>query len=99
MDKRLQLQELLETITPQVYYQEPPSTMMVYPCIRFHLTDVDKVYASNQPYRVQDRYQLTLIHEDPDNTERRELDKLPLCTFDRFYTKDNLNHYVYELYF
>lgn len=45
------------------------------------------------------RYELTLIHADPDNTLVDTIENLPYCEFDRAYVADNLYHYVYTLYF
>lgn len=99
MGTRLELHELLKTITPQVYFQSPSSIQMIYPCIRYNLSDENVLHADNNLYKHETRYQVTLIHPNPDNTERRQIINLPKCRFDRFFTKDDLNHYVYELYF
>lgn len=44
-------------------------------------------------------YKITLIDDDPDSELPDKLETFPLCQFDRFYPADNLNHWVYNLYF
>lgn len=99
MGTRQQLHELLKTITPNVYFQPPSSDKIEYPCIVYNFSDEDVLHADNNPYKFDVRYQVTLIHRDPDNDVRGKISKLPKCRFDRFFTKGNLNHYTYDLYF
>ena len=97
----LQLQELLElTIGSENVYFQPPAGMYIsYPCIVYKLDDVDTKFAGNRPYRRTKRYQVTAITRDPDSDLSDKISMLPTCRFDRFYTADNLNHYVHNLYF
>lgn len=99
--KRLQLQTLLESIlgSENVYYQKPPNTGMQYPCIVYKRDRVETEFADNQPYRHTKRYQVTVIHPDPDSDIPDKIAVLPLCSFDRFFTADNLNHDVFNLFF
>lgn len=99
MGQRLSLQTLLETLTPNVYFQPPPNVSMLYPCIRYELNDMDTLFAGNVPYRMIDRYKVTVIDKDPDSGIRKSVANLPMCSFDRFYTASNLNHFVFTLYF
>ena len=46
-----------------------------------------------------DRYTVTVIDDDPDSDIQRIIDQFPLCEFDRFYTSDDLNHWVFDLYY
>lgn len=95
-----QLQSLLETIVPNVYNQPPASVRMVYPCIRFQRDGSDKEHADNTMYRRVRRYQLTFISEDPDNEDLLDLiEALPMCSADRSYVADNLNHDVFTIFF
>lgn len=101
MGTRLELQELLKTIlgSDNVYFQPPPTIQMNYPCIVYRRDDIRTEYAGNNPYSHKTRYTVTVIDRNPDSTIHREIGKLPLSSFDRFYAADNLNHDVYSLFF
>ena len=72
---------------------------MSYPAIRYELASFDVKHADNRKYAGMARYQLTLMDYDPDSEFISKLHELRYCEYDRFYTKDNLNHWVYNLYF
>lgn len=101
MGQRTDLQDLLEKIlgSRNVYFQPPESLTMKYPCIVYNLSYYENRYADDIPYISRKRYLVTLIHKDPDNTIKDELAKLPLCSFDRFYVSDSLNHYSFVIYY
>jgi hypothetical protein len=40
-----------------------------------------------------------VIDPDPDSPIVDAVAELPLCTYDRFFTADNLNHDVFNLFF
>ncbi len=44
-------------------------------------------------------YELTIIDDDPDSLIPSLIEDLPLSKFTRFYPADDLNHWVYTLYF
>jgi hypothetical protein len=96
---RLQLQADLKDITPNVYFQPPSGKQMTYPCIVYKLSDINTRHAGNSIYGKRKRYTVTVIDSDPDSLIPEEVLGLPLCSFDRFFTADNLNHYVLTLYF
>lgn len=95
---RLQFHEVLKAITPNVYFQPPPSVAMQYPCIIYHVNTGLTHFAGNLPYRYSEKYDVTVVDRDPDTPIRFEVAKLPTCTLNRWYAVDNLNHYVYNLY-
>ena len=99
MGSRLDLHVALTDITPNVYFQPPPSVQMQYPCIVYERSDRVVDHANNKPYKHTKRYEVTVIDRDPDSTIPEEVASLPMCSFVRFFTADNLNHDVYELYF
>jgi hypothetical protein len=72
---------------------------MAYPCIVYALDNAKKEYAGNKTYSYTDRYLVTLITRDPDISVRGVIARLPMCSFSRAYTADNLHHYAYSLYF
>lgn len=86
-------------ITPTVYFQPPSNKAMTYPCIIYNVDDVSTQYADNLPHRRDTRYLVTVVDRDPDSEIAQKISLLPLCSFSRFYTADNLNHFVYNLYF
>ena len=97
-----ELRELLIRIlgSSNVYFSPPSNHRIEYPCIIFQLSTGDTLFADNSGYRSTDRYQVSLITKSPDCEEVRDrISRLPLCTFDRYYSADNLNHYVYNLYY
>lgn len=101
MSSRIELQNMLEEIlgSRNVYFQPPASVRLKYPCVIYSLKDMRPNHANNRVYNLFDCYELIYIDSDPDNKIARELAKVVTCRFDRFYEADNLNHYVYTLYF
>lgn len=99
--KRLLLQDLLENLlgSSNVYFQPPPNVQMAYPCIVYNRDYGDTEFASNAPYVHTTRYQVTVIDKNPDNATQEKVAMLPMCLRNRFFTKDNLNHDVFTLYF
>lgn len=101
MAQRLELQAILVELlgSSNVYFQPPPSVQMNYPCIVYEREDENTDFANNKPYVSKKRYQVTVIDPNPDSDIPSRVAKLPSCVFDRFYTADNLNHDVYQLFF
>jgi hypothetical protein len=99
MAPRLELQTLLEGLTEHVYFQPPENIQMQYPCIVYHRDFAETEFADNGPYRFELRYMVTVIDRDPDSEIPRKVAMLPMCTFNRFFAADSLNHDVYTLFF
>lgn len=101
MGQRLELQSLLEALlgSDKVYFQPPGSQTLSYPAIVYKLDDIDAVHADNAPYKLTDRYQVTVIDRNPDSPIRDKIKFLPACAFNRHYVANNLNHFVFTLYF
>jgi hypothetical protein len=99
MAPRLQLHQLLEAITDNVYFQPPTNVQLKYPCIIYKRDFADTKFADDQPYKHTLRYMVTIIDRDPDSVIPSKVASIPMCLFNRFYTADNLNHDVYNLYF
>lgn len=99
--KRLQLQALLEGLlgSDQVHFQPPSNVEMAYPAIVYHMDDERVFYADDVKYKATKRYQVIFITRDPDSDVPDKISALPMCSFDRFYPADNLNHFAYNLYF
>ena len=101
MDNRLDLQAMFEKLlnSTYVYFQPPESFGMGYPAIVYSLDNLENSHANDSVYNMRDRYSVTYITQNPDDPIIREIASWPLCRFDRHYKADNLNHYVYTLYF
>lgn len=101
MGQRLELQTLLESLlgTRNVYFQPPANVQMKYPCIVYSRDASDTKFADNNPYHHTKRYQVTVIDQNPDSIIPDKIANLPMCTHNRFFTADNLNHVVFTLFF
>ena len=99
MDRRIELDGWLKTICSIVYFQPPATVRLSYPCIIYSLKDIDPRFANNKPYLLDSSYTLIYITRDPDDPVRYQLAEASMCRFDRYYTADNLNHYVYRIYY
>lgn len=101
MDSRVELHEELKAMLGSgfVYFQPPESVKMVYPCVVYSLDGVDVRHADDRPYMSKKRYNVVVIDKDPDSVIPDRLSVLPLCRMERVYVADNLNHWVFSLYF
>jgi len=101
MAQRIELQALLVGLlgSNRVYFQPPPTLQMQYPCIVYQRDSKETEFADNRPYKHMRRYQITVIDINPDSDIHERVAELPLCSYDRFFTADNLNHDVYNLFF
>lgn len=101
MATRLDLQSLLEETlgSRNVYFQPPESKKISYPAIVYSLGNMESNFADDVVYTSIKQYSVVYITGDPDSEMIDVLSRLSGCRFDRHYTSDNLNHYVYKLYF
>lgn len=101
MAQREDLHALLVSLlgSQNVYFQPPPTIVMKYDCIVYKREYMATKHAGNKPYNLRDRYLITAITKHPDSDLREKIAGLPLCTYDRFYTADNLNHDVFKIFF
>lgn len=99
MAPRLQLHELLKSFVAHVYFQPPENLAMQFPCIVYNVDGSELKHADNEPYNVTRRYQVTVIDPNPDSDIQGEVEKLPMCRFDRWFAADSHNHYVFNLFF
>ncbi len=101
MDRRLQLQALLESVlgTRNVYFQPPADLTMNYPCIVYKRDSAVSDFANNRTYRHTKSYMVTVIDRDPDSEIPDKVLDFPTCIFKQHFTSNNLNHDVYSLYF
>lgn len=101
MGTRLELQAVLVDLlgSGNVYFQPPPSIQMKYPAIVYKRDHIDTKFADNVSYSNKKRYQVQVIDEDPDSDIPDKVKELSLCSYDRSFTADNLNHDVFNLFF
>ena len=107
MSRRLELHKKLcdilgcpETgVSCRAYFQPPSSVKMQYPAIVYSLDDVDSTYANDVTYLTTKRYAVTVIDKNPDTDLIDKVMTLPMCYFNRSYTRDNLNHFVLEVFY
>lgn len=99
MGRRLDLHNILKSFVENVYFQPPANTQLSYPCIIYSRASAETRYADNQPYTKTVRYMVTVIDRDPDSVIPDKVASLPGSTYNRFYTTDDLNHDVYNVFF
>lgn len=101
MSNRTNLQATLERIlgSRNVYYQPPETVKISYPAIVYMKDDIDSKYANDKKYLNTKRYEIIVIDKKPDNEAVDKILELPLSSFDRHYTSDNLHHDVITLYY
>jgi hypothetical protein len=101
MGSRVQLQALLEELigSANVYFQPPESKILIYPCIIFSRSLGKTKFADDKPYNYQVGYSIKVIDADPDSELPGKVALLPMCTFDRRYTANNLNYDVFNIYY
>ena len=99
MAPRLHLHLLLESFVENVYFQPPTNIQLKYPCIIYKRDFADTKFADDIPYDHKLRYMITVIDPNPDSDIPAKVAALPMSLFNRFYTADNLNHDVYNVYF
>jgi hypothetical protein len=99
MAPRLELHELLTSITEHVYFQPPENIVLQYPCIIYKRDFAETEFADNEPYNHQKRYMVMVIDRNPDSDIPDKIAKIPMSTFNRFYTADDLNHDVFQVFF
>lgn len=100
MASRLELHDDLEEIlgNKNVYFQPPNSLKMNYPCIRYRMAKADVDFADDTIYNLSKRYEITLIHRDPDNDIWEKILQMPNTINTTNYVADGLNHYVFIHY-
>lgn len=101
MSRRLELHKILVELlgSRNVYFQPPTNLQMSYPCIVYSRTAGIARFGDNDPYTKHYRYQVTYIDKNPDSDMIDKLSSLRMCTYDRGFKSENLNHDIYSLYY
>lgn len=82
-----------------VYFQPPESIQLTYPCIIYKRKYQDIRHANCLPYDKRMQYIIQIIDPDPDSTIIDKISSLPTAKFETHFTKDNLNHDIYNIYY
>lgn len=100
MRNRKDLDIILRDIlgTGNVYFQPPENIKIEYPCIIYGKSDYFTRHADNIKYKMDRRYTIKAIYRHPDSTLPDMIAELPMCSFDRHYEVDNLNHDIFTIY-
>lgn len=107
MGKRLELHEILCGIInitesngdTHVYFDPPASVKMKYPAIRYSRSNIRNDHADDSVYKQITAYEIVVIDDNPDSDIVEKISMLPMCTFNRHYKADNLNHDAFTLYY
>lgn len=101
-ERRLYLQKLLEALprVEKVFFQPPAKVKLIYPCIIYAWDGENDFKADDIAYNCKRRYTVIIIDPNPDSIIPDIFHKnFAMSSLDRIYTSDNLNHWVYTLYF
>lgn len=98
---RLELHNILCEIlgSDNCYFQPPASLQLEYPCIIYSIDKVHPVKADNKLYFYNNKYTITWIGKQAICPIIEDMLNLQMCTHDRNYKADGLNHAVFTLYF
>ena len=102
MGQRQQLHEMLVALVGDlgvVYFQPPTGIAMTFPCITYHRDFSSVDHADDEVYRYTQRYLVTVMDRNPDSELTDRVKNLPMCTYNRYFAKDGLNHDNFYLYF
>lgn len=101
MASRLKLQAILEEIlnSDQVFFQPPENVKMIYPAIVYNLDYVLGEHADNHPYRLTNRYELTLLERKADSDYLDKLLRISGASYTRYFAANSLHHHILSLYF
>lgn len=99
LDKRIELDNILRDVCPNVYFAPPTGKQLEYPCIVYSRSYAKANFADNAPYILDTRYMLQVFDLDPDSEIVHKVEQLPKCTYDRNFVSDNVNCDVFTIYY
>lgn len=97
--RRKDFNSLLKTICNNVYFQPPDNIRMKYPAIVYKVYSPEDTYANNNKYVGNTSYELTVIDRNPDSEIANKVYGLPKSSFVREFKSDDLNHYIFRVYY
>jgi hypothetical protein len=100
-NRRLEFHDILVQLlgSANVYFQPPATVKMHYPCIVYERNSINAKYADDLLYNNRVCYAVTVIDSNPDSEISFKVGKLPLSSFERHFTANNLNHDIYNVYY
>jgi hypothetical protein len=96
---RLDLHAQFLEIVENVYFQPPDNLKISFPCIIYKRDYQFVTFANGYPYHHKVRYLVTYVDKDPDSPNLKKISDMQMCTFDRHFTADKLNHDVFRIFF
>lgn len=81
-----------------MYFHPPETVKIKYPCIVYKLDNEWTVHANDSVYHRKKKYIITVIDRTPDSKIPDEVRNITYCSFDRAFSSDNLNHFVFSVY-
>lgn len=100
MASRLELHSELLKFLPNVYFQPPSNIQMIYPCIVYNKTGRNRHFGNDVIYLSQQGYQITVIDRDPDSEVADKIEEhFDHGVITQYFTVDNLNHTLLNLYY
>jgi hypothetical protein len=101
MAPRPDFQDLLENLlgSEEVYFQPPKSIRLQYPCIIYTVSDLRSVHADNMPFQTSMGYNVTVVDRNPDSPVAMAVSAIQSSRFVRNFVSDNLNHFVFNIFF
>lgn len=97
--RRKEFNKLLKTICNNVYFQPPDNIRMKYPAIIYKVYLTEDEYANNNKYLGCTYYELTVVDRNPDSEVAMAVYRLPKSSFVREFKSDDLNHYIFRVYY
>lgn len=83
----------------KLYFQPPADVRLSYDCVIYEMIDIDTRHADNSNYKMDTRYQVTVITRNPDSEIGVDILKgVPKSSFDRRFVTENLYHDVITIY-
>ena len=101
MSSRIELDGKIRAIlgSGNTYFQPPESIEMKYPAVVYSLSNIENSFANDVVYLSIRQYTLILIDKNPDSPLVDKFICLPTCRFERVYKADNMNHFVFTIYY
>lgn len=99
LERRLELHNMLTDICENCEFEPPADIQLTYPCILYSRSNNITDHANNNPYNITTRYTVTVIDPDPDSEIVPKLELLPMCSYDRHFENDGLNHDIFTIYY
>lgn len=99
MSRRQELHQKLLGMTDYVYFQPPSNIKIKHPCIIYQRSAINSIRSDDINYRNVSGYTVIVVDANPDSDILEKILTLPMSTFNRHYTADNLNHDVFNVFY